>query len=105
MYACMPARTVRKYVCMNIDMCMHVVMYVCLYACKCTLCACKRVYLHLCIVRRGGALVESEPFDRNVVGSNPALAGIRRNLGQVFNSQLLWGFAVKLRHSCIRAVS
>src|SRR6218665_1894204 len=42
------------------------------------------------IVRHGGALVESKPFDRRVVGSNPALAATapRRDLGQVLNSQL-----------------
>ena len=45
------------------------------------------------IVRRGGALVESKPFDRRVVGSNPALAATYTDLGLVRNSQL----AVALR--------
>src|SRR6218665_3040599 len=30
--------------------------------------------IHRCTVGRGGALVESKPFDWRVVGSNPALA-------------------------------
>ena len=37
---------------------------------------------------RGGGLVESMPFDRRVASSNPALVGIRRDLGQVFHLQL-----------------
>src|SRR6218665_2602531 len=45
------------------------------------------------IVGRGGALVESMPFDLRVVGSNPALAP-RRDLGQVLHLQL----PVALRH-------
>ena len=36
---------------------------------------------------RCGALVESQPFDRRVVGSNSALAATE-DLGQVLNSQL-----------------
>ena len=35
-------------------------------------------------VVRGGALVDSSPFVRRVVGANPS----RRDLGQVFHSQL-----------------
>ncbi len=31
-------------------------------------------YVYCMLVRHGGALVESKPFDRRVVGSNPALA-------------------------------
>ena len=38
-------------------------------------------------VGRGGALVEKKPFDRRVVGSNPALAA-HRDIGQVLNLQL-----------------
>ena len=40
------------------------------------------------IVGRSGALVESVPFDRSVVGSNPALAAAYRDLGQVIHLQL-----------------
>ena len=39
------------------------------------------------VVERGGALVESMPFDRRVVDSNPALAP-RRDLEQVHRSLL-----------------
>ena len=44
-------------------------------------------------VRRGGSLVDSEPFVRRVAGSNPALTATYRDLRQVFHSQLpvaLW---------------
>ena len=37
---------------------------------------------------RGGAMVESMPFDRRVAGSNHSLAATYRDLGQVLNSQL-----------------
>ena len=48
--------------------------------------ALRRCYIH---VGRGGALAESIPFDRRVVGLNPALAAPRRDLGQVLHSQSL----------------
>ena len=53
---------------------------------------------------RGGALVESKPFDRRVVGSNPALAATYSDLGLVRNSQL----AVALRREtpcCVGSAS
>ena len=39
-------------------------------------------------VGRGGSLVDSSPFVRRVVGSNPALATKNKDLGQVLHSQL-----------------
>ena len=39
-------------------------------------------------VGRGGALVDSTPFIRMVVGSNPTIATTYRNLGQVLNLQM-----------------
>jgi len=48
-----------------------------------------RHYGHLLsFVGRGGALVETIPFDRKVVGSNSALAAMLRDLGQVLPLQL-----------------
>ena len=51
-------------------------------------------------VRHGGSLVDSSPFIRRVMGSNPTLAG---TLGKSFIRSCLWHFDVKLQHN-IRAV-
>jgi len=48
-------------------------------------------------------LVESMPFERRVVGSNPASRHVG-TLGKSLTRSCLWHFGVKLRHS-IRAVS
>ena len=53
-------------------------------------------------VGRGGALVESIPFNRRVVGSNPALAATQGPWASP--RSCLWRFGVKLWQS-IRAVS
>src|SRR6218665_1444033 len=73
MYVCMYVRMyVCTYVCMYV--CMYVckkVMYVCMYVC---VCMCVGKYVCSSLMWRGGALVETMPFDRRVVGSNPDLA-------------------------------
>jgi len=73
---------------------------------RCNLIKCKHLMIliqFINIVGRGGALVETMTFNRRVVGSSPALAASRRDLGQVLYLQLPVRFGVKLRHS-IRAV-
>src|SRR6218665_1164460 len=45
-------------------------------------------YDYFYYVGHGGALVETTPFDRRVVGSNHALPAICRDLGQVLHLQL-----------------
>ena len=50
---------------------------------------------------RGGSLVDSSPFVRRFVGSNPLHIW---TLAKSFTPSCLWRFSVKLRHS-IRAVS
>src|SRR6218665_3613978 len=53
----------------------------------------------------GGALVESTPFVRRVMGSTLALAATYiGTLGKSFTHSCLWRFGVKFRHR-IRAVS
>ena len=46
----------------------------------------------------GGSLVDSLPFVRRVVGSNPALATTGRDLGQVLHSQLPVALRRETRH-------
>ena len=83
----------------------YVHMYLCIHVCVCMHNVCMHMWMY---VGRGGALVESMPFDRRGVDSNPDLAAPRRDLGQGLNLQLpvalrqfqlLWSGAL-LKGSC-----
>ena len=66
----------------------------------CILCMCDvKLYELIWIVGFGGALVESMPFDRKVVGSNPALAAMQRPWVTPSLAVACSALVCKLRHS------
>ena len=65
-HVCMTCEYVCMYVCPYV--CVYVCMYVCVYVCVYV-----SMYKYVCM-ERGGALVESMPFDRRFAGSNSDLS-------------------------------
>jgi len=73
----------------SVSLYMSVSLYLSVSVCLCLFLP----LVSLANVERGGALVESIPFNQRAVVSNPALIAKYRDLGQVLNSQLpeaLW---------------